>query len=113
MKIVTDLPAFQGDLCVFRIDEIPANATSAKPDGDVYIVAHSETGHHHVIERPKAEVFEAADDAFVAYVRSLGDAKIEHKRAFDTHETIMLPAGNYEIRRQRESAPEGFRRAAD
>lgn len=113
MKTVTDKPCFQGDLCIFRIEEIPADAIPAKPENDEYILAHSETGHHHVIERPRAEVFEAADDEFISYVRALGDVKIKHKRPFDTHEPILLEPGIYEVRRQREYVPEGYRRVAD
>jgi hypothetical protein len=41
------------------------------------------------------------------------EAVVEHLRSFDTHESISIGPGNYEIRRQRENAPEGWRRAAD
>jgi hypothetical protein len=114
-KICTTRPIAQGDLLIIPIAAIPANAKPAKPEGDNYIVAHSETGHHHVIERARAEVYEAADDGFIAYVLSLGSgAEIVHKRDFHTHETIGLQSNQaYEIRRQREYVPEGFRRAQD
>ena len=114
-KTVTTRPMAQGDMLIIPVASIPETAKAAKPENGVYIVAHSETGHHHVIDRKRAEVFEAADDAFVAYVRTLGDgAEIEHKRDFHTHETIKLPPnGTFQIRRQREYVPEGFRRAAD
>ena len=38
---------------------------------------------------------------------------LEHLRSFDTHETIKLPVGTFEIRRQREYTPEGWRRVED
>ncbi len=113
-NIVTHRPSFQGDLMIRRIDKLPKNVPLAKPDGNVWIVAHSETGHHHVIDRPKAEVYQPADDAFIAYVRALSDVEVEHRREFDTHAPLKLEAGGvYEIRRQREYVPQGFRRAAD
>lgn len=114
-KYCTNKPIAQGDLLIIPIAKIPANATAAKAEGGHYVVAHSETGHHHVIDRVRAEVFEAADDAFIAYVRTMGDgAEIVHKRDFHTHETIGLsPNQTYEIRRQREYVPEGFRKAQD
>ena len=114
-KIVTNRPVAQGDILIIPVAAIPSNAKAAEAEGGYYIVAHSETGHHHVIDRARAEVFEAADDQFIAYVRTLGDgADIEHKRPFDTHETVALsPNQTYEIRRQREYMPEGFRKAAD
>ncbi len=115
MKHCTTRPVAQGDMLIIPVSSVPANAKAATAEGGSYVLAHSETGHHHVIDRAKAEVYEAADDAFVAYVRTLGDgAEIVHKRDFHTHETISLaPNQTFEIRRQREYVPEGFRRAQD
>lgn len=114
-KYCTNRPIAQGDLLIIPVTNIPTNAKPAVADVNHYIIAHSETGHHHVIDRRKADVFEAADDTFISYIRTLGDgAEIEHKRDFHTHETIGLaPNQTYEIRRQREYVPEGFRRAQD
>lgn len=114
-KTIFMLPGAQGDLLIIPCKAIPKTAKPATAACGHYIVAHSETGHHHVIDKRKAEVFEAADDTFVAYIRTLGSgAEIEHKRDFHTHETIALqPNQTYEIRRQREYVPEGFRRAHD
>lgn len=115
MKHVTTRPVAQGDIMIIPVKAIPATAKVALAENGHYILAHSETGHHHVIEKTRAEVFEAADDSFVAYIRTLGDgAEIKHNRSFDTHETICLePNQTYEVRRQREYVPEGFRKAAD
>jgi len=115
MKLVTNRPVAQGDILIIPITYIPADAKRAKAEEGYFIIAHSETGHHHVIDRTKVEVYEAADDAFVAYVRTFRDgAEIEHQRSFDTHETVALsPDRLYEIRRQREYVPQGFRKAAD
>jgi len=115
MKCITNKPMAQGDLLIIPVQKVPANVKPATPEGDHYIVGHSETGHNHVIEKARAEVFEAADDAFCAWIKTLDKpADIEHQRGFDTHETIRLePNRVYEIRRQREYTPEGWRRAAD
>jgi hypothetical protein len=114
-KHCTTKPIAQGDILIIPITDIPAGAKPATANGGKYIVAHSETGHHHVIEKVRAEVYEAADDSFIAYVRTLSSgAEIVHKRDFHTHEAIGLaPNQTYEIRRQREYVPEGFRRARD
>lgn len=112
-KFVTTKPIAQGDMLIIPIATIPVSAKAAKAEGTHFILAHSETGHHHVIERTKAEVYEAADDSFIAYVKALAPADITHQRSFDTHETVQLAPGNYEIRRQREYMPEGFRKAQD
>lgn len=114
-KYVTNRPVAQGDILIIPNVTIPSNAKAAEIENGHYIIAHSETGHHHVIDRKRAEVYEAADDSFIAYIRTMDDgADITHKRDFDTHETINLaPNQNYQVRRQREWVPEGFRKAAD
>ena len=110
--------AAQGDLFIRRIDSIPAGLKRMQTENGAYIVAHSETGHHHVIEaRPNVVVF-ATDDPLVSYLQVVEatdamEAVIEHLRSFDTHESIKIGAGNYEIRRQREYTPEGWRRVQD
>lgn len=112
MKTVKNIAA-QGDLFIRRVDEIPMDAKLAVGDGQFHIVAHSETGHHHVIERARAKLYQRADDEFIAWLEVEIGADVEHQRSFDTHETLHLPPGKYEIRRQREYVAEGFRRAAD
>lgn len=114
-KIVTNRPVAQGDILIVPVDSIPANVKPGNAEDGKFIIAHSETGHHHVIEKSRAEVFEAADDAFIAYIKTMGDgAEITHERPFDTHETVALePNKTYRVHRQREYVPEGFRKAAD
>lgn len=105
----------QGDILIIPVEAIPSKVKAGILEGTNYVIAHSKTGHHHVIERARAEVFEAADDTFIAYIRTLGEgAEIKHLRDHDTHETIALePNTTYQVRRQREYVPEGFRKAAD
>lgn len=106
----------QGDCWGRRIDAIPAAAVVQTPENGVHVVAHSETGHNHVIEADPENVtfFQDPADPLKAYLEVLAtDVQLNHLRAHDTHETIQIPPGRYEIRRQREYQPEGFRRAAD
>ena len=110
--------AAQGDLFIRRVEAIPAHLKPMAAEGGNYIVAHSETGHHHIIEaRPNVTVF-STDDPLLSYLQVIEatdemEVVIEHLRNFDTHESIKISAGNYEIRRQREYTPEGWRRVAD
>ena len=113
MKTVTHLPSFQGDLCIRRIDDLPPGLKLASGESGYYIVAHSETGHHHVVKERAAQMLIDETNAFIAYLKVAEPTKLEHLRSFDTHEALLLPPGNYEIRRQREYTPEGWRRAAD
>lgn len=113
MKLIKTQGA-QGDVLFRRIDALPADATPAKAEAGQFVVAHSETGHNHVVmERPGVRYFTAMDE-LRAYLVVEGDpAPVEHLRSFDTHETFGLTPGVWEVRRQREYTPEGFRRAAD
>lgn len=117
MKTFTNCAA-QGDLLIRRIDSIPANAVKTKAEKGVYVVAHSETGHHHVIaERPNVSMY-STGDPMVSYLQVIQaeevvETIIEHMRSFDTHEPIQITPGDYEIRRQREYTPEGWRRVED
>lgn len=110
--------AAQGDLLIRRIDKLPAGLIAAAAEKGLHILAHSETGHNHVIaERPSIRVY-GTDDPLLSYLEVIeatdkAEAIIEHLRSFDTHEAISVPPGIYEIRRQREYSPEGWRRVAD
>ena len=110
--------AAQGDLYIRRIDKLPENVTKVKAENGQYICAHSETGHSHVIaERPNVTLY-AGDDPMISYLQVVEatdetETLLEHLRSFDTHETIKLPVGTFEIRRQREHTPEGWRRVED
>lgn len=110
--------AAQGDLMISRIVSIPDGVKPVDADKGKFIVAHSETGHNHVIEAaPNVQLF-TAGDPMISYLQVIeaadaAETLLEHLRSFDTHETISIPPGNYEIRRQREYTPEGWRRVED
>jgi hypothetical protein len=110
--------AAQGDLMIRRIPSIPADAQAINAEKGKFIVAHSETGHNHVIEAaPNVQMF-TTGDPMVSYLQVIEAADatetlLEHLRSYDTHETIAIPPGSYEIRRQREYTPEGWRRVED
>jgi len=112
MTITFKNQAAQGDLLITRITEIPADAELDEVSGD-YVVAHSETGHNHVMSTRDVDFFKAANDPFVLYLVVRADTDLRHLRGFDTHKTITVGPGTYRINRQREHIPEGFRRAAD
>lgn len=110
--------AAQGDLLLRRIDKLPAGVKPMAAENGAFIVAHSETGHHHIImERPNVKVY-VTDDPMVSYLEVIEatektEALLEHLRGHDTHETLSIPTGIFELRRQREYTPEGWRRVQD
>ena len=112
MKTVKCMAA-QGDVMFIKIDKLPDNLETAKEDKGKFVVAHSETGHNHVIDSRNAQMLIDKTNDFVAYVKISKPTKVEHQRSFDTHESLLLTPGNYQVRRQREYVPEGFRKAQD
>jgi len=103
MKNVT-IQAFQGDV-MFRKRTAPIPTDAKQQATEEIIVAHSETGHHHVAE--------ATMDPRLSFLSVPKYADIVHKRDFDTHETIRLDAGDWDVVRQKEWFPEGVRTVAD
>jgi hypothetical protein len=56
---------FQGDIMLTRVEKLPPEAK----ENEDSVVAHSETGHHHVAER--AKVF-SVPDGETLYLQALG-----------------------------------------
>lgn len=115
MRTIVDI-GFQGDVMFERIRAVPKTATKRERKGEL-IIAHSESGHHHVIRALDVECWDDPKNPLVCYLR-LGSeaADAEHLRSWDTHETMRLsgPTGTvYVCRHQREMSPQGWRRAAD
>jgi len=105
--------AAQGDVLFRRVEKLPADAKPKKLGKGPVVVAHSETGHNHQFGTAHGiEVFEVGDP-MVCYLRLAGPSQLDHLRPHDTHEAIMFNAGTYEVRRQREYTPQGWRRVED
>lgn len=106
--------AAQGDVFFKRIDEIPDVSGMKEEQKDAngnYILAHSETGHHHVIDGNVTEAFNK--DEFVSYMKVNEATNIRHLRDYDTHAPIQFKPGVYKVVRQREYTPQGLRRVQD
>lgn len=108
----------QGDVRLVRIadgEKIPSSFTRRDPDakGEL-ILAHSESGHHHVMDGDVVEQYSDAANSFIQYIVVKANAEMRHnKTGADAHETIGVPAGTFKVIRQREATPEGFRRVED
>jgi len=116
MKEFTKIAA-QGDFLIIKIDELPEKIEQVDL-GDKVVIAHSETGHNHVMERPAGvDVFvpsgETYEDTFNVFLNVKEPSPIVHERSYDTHEALMVRPGLYKIARQREYVSEGFRKAQD
>ena len=119
MRIFDNFAA-QGDLVIHRIAKLPEGVVQVDPENGVHIVAHSETGHHHVITAERVKAYRPVDDKifkmFLEIDRLEGEdmPAIDHLRSFDTHESLKpSKPGIFQINRQRERRPYGWSRAQD
>jgi len=74
-------------------------------DHKTYIVGHSETGHHHVLESTTDFKVMSNKDKDLLYVRLFKPAKLVHKKTQDAHNTLTVPAGTYQVVRKNEYNP--------
>jgi len=118
MKTVKKVAA-QGDMIIIRVEKFDSIGKKVERQKGKLIVTHSETGHHHVIERQGVDMFDDKTDPLVAWLEVHGEealpnvADLIHERNFDTHEPIGLPVGKYKIQRQEEYTPQGWRQVVD
>lgn len=89
-----------GEAMVIPIDALPEGIEQVY-EGSEFVIAHSETGHNHlaVADFPNVlTVFKpvGADDGTL-FLKVSKDSRIEHKKAFDQHETKTLFKGLYQI----------------
>ncbi len=116
MKTVTEAAA-QGDVLFRRIAKLPEEAKEVPRKGAL-VVAHSETGHHHSIADKLTRHFETGNPllCFLSFGDGQTGVDVVHHRPWDTHETLRLvgkPGDVWEVRRQREWSPEGWKRVED
>jgi len=107
----------QGDVQFFKRDKLPAGLKQDPAINNVIVVTHSETGHNHVMEidrkdDPAVEMF-TGDNPLISWIKVNRPTSLDHQKSYDVHESIMFDEGVYEVRRQREYTPNGFRRAQD
>jgi hypothetical protein len=68
---------------------------------DAYIVGHSETGHHHVLQADMEIAVEKED----LYVRLFQPGKLVHKKTVNRHNDLTVAPGVYKVVRKKEYGP--------
>lgn len=112
----------QGDIR-FRLvprNSMPGDAREAEKVCGKYVVASSETHHHHVVDCTQAILYETADPftAFLVLAEESESAICVHQKTGEhVHgDARLLNKGAdfvWKVSRQREYFPEGLRKAAD
>lgn len=110
--------AAQGEVYIRKVEALPEGCSKLETENGYYIIGHSETGHHHVLDRKVAEVVAGPakrnpEGMAILYAIVKEPAEVMHLRTTDTHKSVPLQPGIYEIRPAREFSPEGWRRVAD
>ena len=99
----------QGDVLLIPTGK-PTRTGKAQPRDDrgrIVLAEGEATGHAHAIASDTARLYGAGLD--VRFLQVIGEATLTHEE----HDTIVLPDGWYEVRRQREYTPEAERFVAD
>ena len=111
IELETALP--QGDILIESIEALPEGISEVLCAGPHHVVAHSETGHHHLVERTAARLMKG-EDPFVCYLVAEGKYAdiVHHRPGNNPHETVRF-GGCVRSTRQREGTPEGLRQVND
>lgn len=98
--------AAQGEITIRRIAGVKPAGKPLPLENGKLIIGHSETGHHHVLEHTRGATVTVLDKApegmKILHAILTEPNKLVHERGHDTHETIVLPPGEYEFRIARE-----------
>jgi hypothetical protein len=104
--------AAQGEITIVRVGDLPTDRalptgyTSMAPERGKFVIGHSETGHHHVLDRTAGVDIAVMDTppAGMKILRAILETPtaLVHLRDHDTHEPIQLMPGEYEFRIARE-----------
>lgn len=95
-----------GEATIIKLDNEPAGLKFATVKQA--IIAHSESGHNHVLEKTKEGVSDiqiAHDKDGNIYFKVTGEATIKHKKSFDIHESTKVTEGVYIVGIEREYDP--------
>lgn len=82
---------------------VPVDTKVTGESHKTFIVAHSETGHHHVLESKKDFTISQSDKEFL--IELFEPAQLVHKKTFDMHPTKTVQPGRYQVIYKSEYSP--------
>lgn len=91
-------PIRHGEILLAPVESTPVGTTDKV---STCIVGHSESGHHHVLESdaPFDQIVAANGDL---YVHLDAATPLRHRKAFQQHRQLMVPAGAWRVIRKTE-----------
>jgi len=82
----------QGDVLMFKVNEIPKTCKNKKPQNNEWVLAEGEaTGHKHTVTLDGCKLME--DDDKQLWLRTSKSVTIKHQE----HKAITIPKGKYRI----------------
>lgn len=103
------LPIRQGDILLIPVDEIPKGLP--RHEGRLILARGEAHNHAHVIDDPAAVLW--GDELDARFLEVTAEVDLVHTSNPKDHDTLAVPAGFYQVRRQREYTPEAVRLVAD
>ena len=86
-----------GEVILKPVSELPKGATLIK-EAKEYIVAHSETGHHHILKTATKKPFGIYSYEGKTYIGTIEDAMLVHaKTGQDVHTPHKIAPAFYEV----------------
>jgi hypothetical protein len=100
----------QGDVLMFRTDELPKEAKPKKFDEKVVLAIGEATGHSHTMVADDVDAYEDANGTLWLVVKKDG-AVVDHQE----HGKVTLPKGTFEVKQVVEFDPfqEAIRKVTD
>lgn len=99
----------QGDILLIPLPSGNPQGQEQPAVNGAVVLAHGEaTGHAHVIRSPRARLFQD-ESRMLLRVEGLLPVELTHEE----HATLSIPAGHYQVVRQREYTPEAIRQVSD
>lgn len=95
-------PIIHGENVLVPIDVMPVGKTKSFTN---YIIGHSETGHHHVLEAVKGQEFDIFVKGEDIFISSQFESSVVHKKTQEIHETVKVEPGVYKVNRKLEYDP--------
>lgn len=93
--------AAQGDVMFVRVGELPEGLEEAPLEDGELVVAHSETGHHHVMVG-NAKMYGIPGIINQQFLKINEPSRLVHRREYHTHEELLFRPGVYQVLKQRE-----------
>ncbi len=108
-----EFPSYRhGDVGLFGIAQLPANAKRVEVKGDIVLALGEVTGHAHRIKSKRVSLWEADGQRYVTVEEALpgeAPAALDHEE----HGHIPLAPGTYRAMIQRVYSPAGIQQVAD